>query len=188
MASLVGSAASPSAFPAVEGRGVAALHDPRPVCLVGARDGEGRIGFATIIWATPISHEPPLVAFALRERSHTLGLLREEGRFSLSQLLACPEAADLAEACGSCSGASTDKGALVPHELIDGLPVPLLACSYELCSVEDVRPAGDHLLVTARVESAATRCAERDDRGRLLPFPTLLCVQHGSYGRCEPLS
>lgn len=182
-----GLGAEDSPFALASGRDVAALHDPRPACIVGAAGAGGRIGFATVIWATPISHTPPLVAFALRERSHTMGLLRASGRFSLCTLPADGEAARLVELCGSTSGHQEDKGAQVPHRLVEGVPVPICALSWEACRVESIQEAGDHLLVIGCVEAAATRCGQRDERGRLLPFETLLCVQHGAYGACSPL-
>ena len=188
-------------FAPVGGRDVAALQDPRPACIVGACAPDGQVALATVIWATPLSHTPPLVAFALRERSHTLGALRATGRggragvgggratgrFSLSVAAATAEGARAVEQCGTASGHAGDKGALVAHDLVDGLPVPRACASYLLCSVEGIQEAGDHLLVIGAVEAAATRCGQRDPKGRLLPFETLLCVQHGAYGACAPL-
>ena len=174
-------------FAPVGGRDVAALQDPRPACIVGACAPDGQVALATVIWATPLSHTPPLVAFALRERSHTLGALRATGRFSLSMAAATAEGARAVEQCGTASGHAVDKGALVAHDLVDGLPVPRACASYLLCSVEGIQEAGDHLLVIGAVEAAATRCGQRDPKGRLLPFETLLCVQHGAYGACAPL-
>lgn len=181
------SAPLPSEMAPATGRDVAALLDPRPACVVGACH-QGRIGFATVIWATPVSHSPALVAFALREGSHTMGLLRAAGRFSVAVPLAGEGGVRLVEACGDQSGHAVDKGALVPHELVDGVPVPHGACAWEACAVRSVQQAGDHLLVIGEVEQAATSCQQRDERGRLLPTEALLCVQHGAYGRCEPLA
>lgn len=171
----------------VGGRDVAALLDPRPTCIVGACGPDGAVGFATVLWATPVSHDPAMTAIALRERSHTMGLLRASGRFSLCTLPASDASVQLAELCGTTTGHHADKGAQVPHELVDGVPVPLGALGWQLCVVESVQPAGDHLLVVGRVERAASACGERDERGRLLPWDGLLCVQHGAYGRCQPL-
>ena len=193
----------------VEGRDIAALMDPRPVVVVGASAPENAgareqagggpaVGFATVIWVTPLSHNPPLVALALREKSHTMGLLRAAGAFSLSTLDAADAgAAALTELCGNNTGRSFDKEAAVGYVMAslpaeggldsatsapgaDALPVPASALSYELCAVESVQPAGDHLLVIGRVLAAATR-ASHDAKGRVAPVETLLCVQHGSY-------
>lgn len=102
----------------LSGRDVAALHDARPICLVGARSDEGEVGFATVIWATPISHSPAMVAFALREKSHTMGIIRATGRFSLCVPFADAEGIRLAELCGKNTGHAIDKGAAVPHDLV----------------------------------------------------------------------
>lgn len=166
------------------GRDIAALMDPRPACVVAACH-EGIVGFATVIWVTPISHEPPMVAFALRERSRTMGLLRASGRFSLSVPSASGDGVALIEACGNQSGHHVDKGALVAHDMIDDVPVPKGAYSWESCVVDSIQAAGDHLLVVGTVQQAATACDQRDARGRLLPLDTLLCVQHGAYGACN---
>ncbi len=177
----------PLGMAAASGRDVAALHDPRPACIVGACGADGAVGFATIIWATPISHDPAMTAIALRARSHTMGLLCESGRFSLCTLPATADAVQLVELCGSSTGHKADKGALVPHQVVDGVPVPLMALSWQLCAVESVQETGDHLLVVGTVESAGTALEQRDERGRLLPWEGLLCVQHGAYGACQPL-
>ena len=199
-----------SAFPApfedAAGRDVAALHDPRPLVIVGARDADGAVGLATVIWATPLSHTPPLVAFALRERSHTLGLLRASGAFSLATLPADAASGRLAELCGNHTGHRFDKAAAVDYVLVEAragegapndaapaagtgatradaaplVPVPARALSWEACAVRSIQEAGDHLLVIGEVMRAATR-GSRDERGRVAPVETLLCIQHGAY-------
>lgn len=168
-------------FPRVEGRDIAAVMDPRPIVIVGAYDPVAeRVGFATIIWATPVSHTPPMVAFALRAGSHTMGIIRRTGRFSLSVLPPDAEGERIAEACGNASGRSVDKGAIVAHALHDGTPIPSHAYGWEVCEVESISEAGDHLLAVGRVTEAAS-AAERDAEGRLAPRGTLLCIQHGAY-------
>ena len=178
-------AATPSKMQPATGRDIAALMDPRPACVIGACH-EGSVGFATVIWVTPDS--PALVAFALREASHTMGLLRASGRFSIAVPLANEAGMELIETCGNQSGHGVDKGALVSHQMIEGVPVPCEAYAWEACIVRSIQEAGDHLLVIGEVERAATACDQRDGRGRLLPFDGLLCVQHGAYGKCEPLA
>ncbi len=199
--------AFPIAFEAACGRDVAALHDPRPLVIVGARGDDGAVGFATIIWATPVSHTPPLVAFALRAASHTMGLVRQASAFSLATLPADAEAARLAELCGNQTGHRFAKGDAVDYVLVEVegaadakprqvesagvpiaptadatrlVPVPAAALSWEACVVRSVQEAGDHLLVIGEVTRAATR-GSRDERGRLAPVETLLCIHHGAY-------
>ncbi len=88
----------------IAGRDVAASLGPRPIAVIGARCG-AEICFATVAWATPVSHTPPMVAFALRAKSRTFQLARESGRFSIS----VPDArlADAVNACGNKSGNTT---------------------------------------------------------------------------------
>ena len=196
--------AFPAAFENIRGRDVAALHDPRPLVIVGARGVDGAVGFATVIWVTPLSHTPPLVAFALREASHTMGLVRQAGAFSLATLPADADAARLAELCGSQTGHRFAKGDAVDYVLVEVegardaeprpaegagapaadatrlVPVPAAALSWEACAVRSVQEAGDHLLVIGEVTRAATR-GSRDERGRLAPVETLLCIHHGAY-------
>ena len=221
----------PSDFDSAEGRDVAAMLNPAPLTIIGTRSTQGRIGFATVLWAMPISHKPAMTAFSLRAKSHTMGIIRETGLFSLSTLPTDAESARIVEACGNNSGHQVDKGEFVNHELIaipeeihqeaaaqnpenaeiqtlnstpaqtggncltsdsissradlptaktGSLPIPLHALSWELCKVESIQEAGDHLLVIGRVLRAASR-ASRDEKGRLAPTETLLCVQHGNY-------
>ena len=188
-------------LPLVEGRDVAALQDPRPVCLIGACDDAGTANFATVIWVTPVSHKPPMIAFALREKSHTMQLIRASRAFSVSTLPATADAVETMEFCGGNTGKLVDKGARVAHFTVpvepmqtDGTsaPVPLvpicdIATSWVTASVDSIAPAGDHLLVVGTVREART-CAPRDEHGQLIPHGNLLCVQHGTYATDEVLA
>lgn len=209
-----------SDFTLVSGRDVAALQDPRPACLIGARSNAGEVCFATVIWVTPVSHTPEMVAFALRAKSHTMGLIRETGCFSISVAPADAEGVRLVEFCGGNTGRLVDKGAAVEHELVSVggaatetttgerlaqkmqsdataaarasetvggerlVPVPLHSFSWEVGVVESIQEAGDHLLVVGAVTKAGT-LSERDERGQLAPYESLLCVQRGAYAKAE---
>lgn len=170
----------PSEFAEATGRDVAAILDPCPLTIIGAADEAGRIGLATVIWAMPVSHMPAMTAIALRAKSHTMGIITQTGRFSLSTLPSDAESVRIVDHCGYNSGHKIDKSEVVECELIDGLPVPMRALSWELCEVESISEAGDHQLVLAKVSRAASR-ASRDEKGRLAPAETLLCIQHGAY-------
>lgn len=170
----------PSEFAEATGRDIAAILDPCPLTIIGAADEEGRIGLATVIWTMPVSHAPAMTAIALRAKSHTMGIIAQTGRFSLSTLPADEESARIVDHCGYNTGHRIDKSQAVECEIIDGLPVPKHALSWELCEVESITEAGDHQLVLAKVSAAASR-ASRDEKGRLAPAETLLCIQHGAY-------
>lgn len=187
----------------IAGRDVAASLGPRPIAVIGARCG-AEICFATVAWATPVSHTPPMVAFALRAKSRTFQLARESGRFSIS----VPDArlADAVNACGNKSGNTVDKSSLVEWamEPTDGcesssaadpaagqpaadrpseaeaLPVLAGALTALSCRIGSIAEAGDHMLVTGTVERAWSR-AESDERGRIDATDALLCVQHDLF-------
>lgn len=103
----------------VTGRDVAALLDPRPTLVVGSVGRRDEVGMATIIWATPISHEPPMVAFSLRARSHTMGCIQKSKCFSLNVLPANEEGIYVCEQCGTRTGYQYNKITLVQHHMID---------------------------------------------------------------------
>ena len=255
---------TPSGFAPAEGRDIAAILDPASLTIIGAREEGGRIGFATVLWATPVSHNPAMTAFALRAKSHTMSLIQKNGFFSLSTLPADDEGVRLVELCGNNTGHKLNKAEHVEYELIEIeckldkadfsgtdsvklsaspehnettqrasvqaasaqsaiaqpitaqpaiaqpitaqpasvqpattqsaiarsttdqlatsplLPVPQHALAWELCEVESIQETGDHLLVIGRVLRAASR-ASRDEKKRLAPTETLLCIQHGAY-------
>lgn len=103
----------------VDGRDIAALLDPRPTIIVGSVGRRDSVGLATIIWATPISHNPAMVAFALRERSHTMGCIKMNGAFTLNVLPATEEGIYLCEQCGTRTGHRFNKITVVDHRIIE---------------------------------------------------------------------
>ncbi|MCL1799356.1 MAG: flavin reductase family protein [Eggerthellaceae bacterium] len=190
-----GPCAAPSAgggLVEVGGRDRAALLNPRPVVLVGSC--KDRANFATVAWVTPVSHDPALVAFALRPASKTFQDIMDTGCFSINTL--DPALAGAAEFCGLHSGHATDKAAGVAHRLEphhplgeapgdDETPAALVpfvegALSVLDCEVESVRRTGDHSLVVGFVCRALTRCPRGDD-GTVCATDTLLCVQRHRY-------
>ena len=99
------------------GRDVAALLDPRPVIIVGSVGRRDEVGFATIIWAMPVSHDPALVAFSLRARSHTMSCIQTSGHFSLNVLPPTPEGVFLCEQVGTRTGFQFNKNVVVKHRI-----------------------------------------------------------------------
>lgn len=180
-------------LPQVEGRDIATLQDARPINIIGSANGS-EVCFATVIWTTPLSHTPPMIAFALRAKSRTMQLIQTSGALSISTLLATQQGIELTEFCGSHSGNSINKGDAVEHffascETETGaaeVPVPTCAYSWEICRVKSIQETGDHLLVIAEVCEAHID-APKDVKGRLIPDGTLLCVQHECYGVCQEI-
>ncbi|HIR43012.1 MAG TPA: flavin reductase family protein [Candidatus Aphodovivens avicola] len=177
---------------AIEGRDVAASLGPRPIAVIGARDGD-RIGFATVAWAMPVSHTPPMVAFALRSKSYTFGLVRNTRRFSVSVPDASiDDAVKTIEICGNKTGSLVDKSELIDWRLLPAAeksikePLPALAGALTVleCRMEKIEPAGDHLLVIGYVDRAWSRGGS-DARGRLDATDALLCVQHDLFATAK---
>lgn len=170
----------------VYGRDVSALLNPRPVCLIGAYDDEGRAGFATIAWITPISHTPPLLAFSLRESSSTFQLVRKAGLASVNVLGS--RQTEAAWVCGTQSGRYVNKDTLIPHEPFDvdsttlahAVPFVSQALSNLACEVCSITETGDHMLVCMRVLHALTRTGF-DEEGRAISPDTLLCLQSDAF-------
>ena len=112
-------------------------------------------------------------------------LIQQSRACSITTLPATEKAVELAEYCGTTSGNIVDKAAKVPYFTATAkngspVPVPELAYAWEVCGVNDIQQAGDHLLVICNVEKAHIDC-ERDGKGQLIPHDMLLCVQHGTY-------
>ena len=177
---------------AIEGRDVAASLGPRPIAVIGARDGD-RIGFATVAWAMPVSHTPPMGAFALRSKSYTFGLVRNTRRFSVSVPDASiDDAVKTIEICGNKTGSLVDKSELIDWRLLPAAeksikePLPALAGALTVleCRMEKIEPAGDHLLVIGYVDRAWSRGGS-DARGRLDATDALLCVQHDLFATAK---
>lgn len=174
------------------GRDISALLNPRPLALIGACGADGEACFATVAWITPVSHDPAMIAFALRARSRTMNLLRNSGVCSVSTLSASEDGIALARLCGNCTGNKEDKGALVKHELIAvvpdvAVPVATHALSWLTCEVEKIENAGDHLLVIANVNEAYSR-GDTDKQGHFATTDTLLCVQHDTFAQGDIFS
>lgn len=166
----------------IAGRDIAASGGPHPIAVIGAR-ADDEICFATVAWSMPVSHKPPMVAFALRAKSRTFQLLQQARRFSIST----PDAAleDAVNECGNKTGNTVDKSTLVEWMLLpenDDTALPALAGALTVldCRMESAQPAGDHMLVVGSVERAWSR-AGSDDRGRIDPTDALLCVQHDLF-------
>ena len=177
-----------SEFHQVAGRDVAGIQGPRPVNIVGAFRANGQADFATCVWVTPLSYEPPLVAFSLKHTSKTLETVQESGVFSLSIMSAEAESLETMSVCGNMTGHKTNKGELVDFATLplgegkSSVPVLNQAYSYELCEVVSIQDTGDHKLVIGTVVQASTSCGH-DKRSRVLPADTLLCIQHDKFAQ-----
>jgi len=169
-------------------RDISALLNPRPVLLVGSF--REKANFATIIWATPISHDPAMLAVALRNTSKTFQDLQATECFSINILDA--SLANLPTLCGTQSGHDTDKSKLVPHYLAKHIgrepsssaekQIPFVkeALSIIDCQVESIIETGDHNLILAYVCGGWTRKKDFEE-GAIPVEESLLCVKRQQF-------
>ncbi|MGH3739425.1 MAG: 3-hydroxy-9,10-secoandrosta-1,3,5(10)-triene-9,17-dione monooxygenase reductase subunit [Micromonosporaceae bacterium] len=121
-------------------------HFATGVTVITAAGDDGPVGFACQAFAA-LSLEPPLVVFCPSRGSRSWPLIEEVGRFCVN-LLAHDQQA-LSAVFGS---AGADKFASVAwRPAPSGAPVLDGVLTWVDCEVADVRPGGDHYLVTGRV-------------------------------------
>ena len=119
------------------------------VYVVGVAHGGRRDAF-TAAWLTQVSFDPLLVALSVNPGNASYPLLRESGAFAVSVL--ARDQLELARRFGTRSGREEDKLAGIAWRPARA-DAPLLAdaVAYFECAVAEERPAGDHVLVIARV-------------------------------------
>ena len=174
-------------FSKLTGNEIATLLVPTTVTLVTARDATGMDKVATIAWVMPISHEPSLIAVAIRPGGQTACAMRESGCFVVNVLDADEDAARIAMACGKKHGVEdrfAEAGLTAcPAAHIDAARIEQ-AISWIECELVESRVHGDHELFVGRTLVAETR-GELDGNGKLEPCPALLMGQRGRFGRFE---
>lgn len=127
------------------------------VTIVAVRDGD-RIHALTVTAFMPVSVQPPLVLVALGANAAALPYLEPGTAFAVS-LLAAEQRGLASRFADSFPVGPTPFPA-------SGPPVVKGALAALACSVEEVRPAGDHHLVMGRVEEAV----EGEDASALVFF------------------
>lgn len=171
----------------LSGSEIATLLIPTTVTLVTARTPQGDDRVATIAWVMPISHEPSLIAVAIRPGGSTARAIEDAGCFIVNVLGADDEAAERAITCGRKQGVA-DRVAEASLELAEGRQVGAArieqAISWIECELVESQVHGDHELFIGRTLSATTR-GGLDDDGKLVPLPALLMGQRGCFGRFE---
>jgi len=135
---------------------------PTGVCVVTARNAEGR-RFGLVVGSfTSISLDPPLVGFFPDKRSQTWPAIEQTGRFCVNVL-----GSHQLDLCRRFSAKGDDKfGDLAHFASPSGQPLLDDALAWFDCSVERVVEIGDHWLVVGAVEALGTQ----GDRGPLLFF------------------
>ncbi len=131
---------------------------PQAVTVVTATD-DRRPHASTVSALSSLSAEPPLVMFALKQRSDLLRVLERGTRFAVNLLASGQEAIGLA-----CADQETDKLAGISWHEVDGLPWIDGAAGWISCEVIDLLPGGDHQIVVGNV----TRCISTEDAPPLM--------------------
>ena len=122
---------------------------------------------------TSVSLAPPLVAFMPDRSSSSWPRIEKAGRFCVNIL-----AANQLDICRAIAAKGENKFASVNYRLAEeGLPVIEGVAAWIACHLEAVHEAGDHFIVTGRVDALAVEGAT----------PPLLFYR-GAYGSFNPLS
>jgi flavin reductase (DIM6/NTAB) family NADH-FMN oxidoreductase RutF len=117
------------------------------VTIVAVRD-QGKVHALTVSAFLPVSIEPPLVMVSLGPNASALPYLQPGTPFAISLLTASQR---------GLASRFADVFPVGPDPFTaDGPPLVRDALATIACTAEDIRPAGDHHLVTARVDDART--------------------------------
>ena len=134
------------------------LIHPMPAFLVSCAGEDGKPNAIAIAWLTPVSIDPPLVAFAIHPRRHSYQLLQENPSFVVN-VMAYGQAPQLLF-CGRCSGRDVDKFADADLTAVESAVVSAPAIEEALahveCEVEAQHSVGDHVLVVGRVRAVSS--------------------------------
>jgi flavin reductase (DIM6/NTAB) family NADH-FMN oxidoreductase RutF len=154
------------------------LIHPMPAFLVTCAGNDGQPNAIAIAWLTPVSANPPLLAFAIRPQRHSYELLQENPAFVVN-VMAYERAVDVLF-CGRYTGRNVDKFATANLTPVDAQAVDAPAIAEALahveCEVEAQYEAGDHVIIVGRVVAAsADENALADDAYRdIIAVPPLL--------------
>ena len=133
------------------------LIHPMPAFLVTCAGEDGHANAIAIAWLTPVSINPPLLAFAIRPQRYSYRLLQENPAFVVN-VMAYERAVEVLF-CGRCSGRDVDKFATASLTQVaaEAVSIPAIgeALAHVECEVEAEYPAGDHVIVVGRVVAAA---------------------------------
>ena len=118
--------------------------------VTAAHDGVS--GGFTAAWITQVSFAPLLVAISINPGNATWPLIERSHGFAINVLASARQ--DTARHFGLTSGRDVDKWSGVGMNVLpDGTVVLADAVAWLGCRVEQQLPAGDHVLVLARVVS-----------------------------------
>lgn len=134
---------------------------PTGVCVITARDGEGRRHGLVVGSFTSVSLDPPLVGFFPGKQSSTWRAIETAGRFCVNVL-----GADQLETCRRFALKGEDRfDGLLCGTSPSGQPILDSAVAWIDCSIDRVIEVGDHWFVVGAVEAL-----EADECGKPLLF------------------
>lgn len=133
------------------------LIHPMPAFLITCAGEDGQPNAIAIAWLTPVSIDPPLLAFAIRRGRYSYQLLQENPVFVVN-VMAYEQAPEVLF-CGRCSGREVDKFAESSLRAVDARAVDAPAIEQALahveCDVEAEHEAGDHIIVVGLVRAVS---------------------------------
>jgi flavin reductase (DIM6/NTAB) family NADH-FMN oxidoreductase RutF len=135
------------------------LIHPMPAFLISCVGEDTRPNAIAIAWLMPVSMDPPLLAFAIREGRYSYQLLQESAAFVVN-VMAHDQGPEVLF-CGRCSGRDVDKFAqarltAVPAQSV-AAPAIAEALGHIECEVEAEHAAGDHVIVVGRVRAVSAQ-------------------------------
>lgn len=147
-------------------------HYPTGVCVIAARDDQGRAEGMTVGTFSSVSLEPPLVGFLPSKISTSWPQIERVGRFCANVL-----SSEQGWLCQRFASQIDDKFDGVAYSLSPGgQPILADAVAWIDCTIYSVHEAGDHLFVLGEVDA-------HDAKHGALP----LLFFRGQYGRFAPL-
>jgi flavin reductase (DIM6/NTAB) family NADH-FMN oxidoreductase RutF len=109
-----------------------------------------QINLMTVSFFSEVAHHPTALWVSIARSAYTHDLIEETGRFTLAVLHDGQK--ELALKCGSVSGRSGDKSALLPvHRSENGHLYPEDALASAACRIRRTHALGDHTLYIADI-------------------------------------
>lgn len=166
----------------IEGRNISASLNARPLVVPTVVDAEGRVNACTIAWVTSVSHDPALLACAIRPGAKTAQILSHQQEVVLNVLAAGQES--IAQELGTKSGHTFDKHVYLQSKTQDSHQVdpPSLigAVAHLECRLVRTVSTGDHTLFILEVVYAESAGEQKDNL--LFSDDTLLMLQRDVFG------
>ena len=134
---------------------------PYGLYIIGSKsaDGEDMNGM-TANWFTQVSFDPPLVALSLEATSHTRKLV-EDGQVFTVNLLDDSQKEYVGLFVKPMKRVGNKFEHVAFHEGETGAPILDDALAYVECTVQQVIPTGDHVVVIGQVVAAGTHLEGR---------------------------